>query len=450
MNSPPLGPFKRGPDRRRCHTSTTGTDAVPRVERRSGIDRRQFGFISHLDLFAAIPYEAVEQVMALSELRAVEKNEILLSPGQQNKAIHLVVSGTLRIHLERPDSTDFIEISEGSCFGELSLIDGHPVSAYVVSAGPGRILTIDQEVFWEQLIPQPGVARNLLRVLSERMRRNDEIIIARLKDKLALESLQKELSIAKSIQLSMLPPAADLASDADGIGAYAVMQAAKDVGGDFYDAFSPAPGKLFVAIGDVSGKGIAAALFMARAVTQLRMEAIRRRSPASMLEASNRSLCQGNEAGMFVTLFCGLLDMETGAFTYASAGHNPPLLIDEQGINESLPVRPGLVAGIMPDVRYQQGTVLLRERQGILLYTDGVTEAMNIHGEFYGEHRLRDCILSQRGASPPDTIRAIQVDVLRFSGNADQADDITMLMFTRSAPSATHAETLSPSSHISA
>lgn len=431
MNTPLPGPFKRGPDRRQRRSSSTELGAITQIERRSGIDRRQFGFISHLDLFAAIPYEAVEKVMALSDLREVKDGEILLSPGEQNKAIHLVVSGNLRIHLERPDSTDFIEVGEGSCFGELSLIDGHPVSAYVVCAGNGRVLTIEQNVFWEQLIPLPGVARNLLRVLSERMRRNDEIIIARLKDKLALESLQKDLSIAKSIQLSMLPPAADLAADTDGIDAHAVMEAAKDVGGDFYDAFSPVPGKLFVAIGDVSGKGIPAALFMARAVTQLRMEAVRRRSPASMLEASNRALCKGNEAGMFVTLFCGLLDAESGAFSYASAGHNPPILIDENGKNSFLPLRPGLVAGIMPDIRYQQGTVLLQPGQSVLLYTDGVTEAMNIQGECYGEQRLKDCIQSLRDATPFDIIRCIHSDLIRFSGNAPRADDITMLVFAR-------------------
>lgn len=426
-------PVSRGPDRRRQPLPTPDSRPANIPERRAGVDRRQFGFISRLELFESIPFEAVEGVLSRSEIREADSGELLLSPGDVNNSVHILVSGALQIHLERPDSQDFIELGEGSCFGELSLIDGRPASAYVIAAQPSKILVIEQNSFWNHLILQPGVARNLLRVLSERIRQNNEIILSRLKDKLALETLQKELLVARNIQQSMLPPAEELSSDITGIEAFAVMEAAKDVGGDFYDAFSPASGKLFVAIGDVSGKGMPAALFMARAITQLRMEAVRKRSPSSILEAANRALCRGNDAGMFVTLFCGILDVESGAFTYASAGHNPPFTVDANGSCSPLPVKPGLVAGIIEDTRYPQDSVMLGQGRTLLLYTDGVTEAMNPDNACFGEHRLIECLRQFHLAAPRDLVAAIQSCVSHFAGSAPQADDITLLAIRRSA-----------------
>ncbi|MCX7140703.1 MAG: SpoIIE family protein phosphatase [Proteobacteria bacterium] len=399
----------------------------PPIERRKPDDRRRNGFISQLQLFSTISYEAVETALADCVTQEVPAGTVLLAPGQANDAIHLLVSGRLRIHLDRADSADYIPIEAGGCFGELSIIDGRPVSAYVVADLHSRVLVIHESVFWDRLIPQPGVARNLLKVLAERMRANGDIILARMKDKLALELLQKELAIAQNIQLSMLPAGSRLFPERTEVQAYAIMEPAKDVGGDFYDAFFAAPGRLFVAVGDVAGKGIPAALFMARTITQLRMEVVRGRSPSDVLEAVNRALCEGNDAGMFVTLFCGILETETGRFHFANAGHNPPLLLGLDGKCEFLKLKKGLVAGIMESARYVTDTMQFAPGQSLLFYTDGVTEAINRRNEFYTEERL----IAKTGKGPWDSPRllvdAVRADIAAFVQDAPQADDITML-----------------------
>lgn len=422
----------RGADRRAPVQLQSLTQLGLSEDRRRGGDRRERGFISRLQLFFTIPYDAIEAIIVESPPRNVAAGEVLLSPGQHNHAIHMLVSGRLRIHLDRADSPDFIPIEEGGCFGELSIIDGRPASAYVVADCESRILTVPGEVFWERLAQHPGIARNLLRMLSERMRINGEIILERLKDRHALELLQKELSIARDIQMSMLPPGSHLLPENCGVQAAAMMEAAKNVGGDFYDAFTVAPGRLFFAIGDVSGKGIPAALFMARTITQLRMEAVRRSSPTEILEAANRSLCAGNDAGMFVTLFCGIMDIATGDFTYANAGHNPPVLIDSAAGAAWLEVPKGLVLGFIEGTRYAQKTLRLSAAQTLLLYTDGVTEAMNAANECYGEARLLGHAGSAARKDPQALIASLRQDIAVFAGQAPQADDITLLALRRS------------------
>jgi len=374
-------------------------------------------------------------------MRGANAGEVLLSPGEENTSIHLLISGRLRIHLDRADSADYIPIDAGGCFGELSIIDGRPVSAYVVADQPSRILVIHESVFWHRLIPLPGVARNLLNVLSERMRINGEIILARLKDKLALELLQKELSIAHDIQLSMLPHGSRLLPECQEVQACAIMEPAKNVGGDFYDAFISAPGRLFVAVGDVSGKGVPAALFMARTITQLRMEAVRRHSPSAILEAVNRALCEGNDAGMFVSLFCGILDTDTGAFTFANAGHNPPAFLSIDGNHHFLELKKGLVAGIMDKVRYPMDTLQLNAGESLLLYTDGVTEAMDPLGNCYSEERFLSLINGNVWDNPRLLIDTVRKSIEKFAMGADQADDITMLALQYCGPSGEVAST---------
>ncbi|HEY4374876.1 MAG TPA: SpoIIE family protein phosphatase [Burkholderiales bacterium] len=421
----------RGPERRRA---SGATPLPPEGERRGAPgephggqgDRRRHGFISQLQLFSALPYDAIERLLDQCDIREHAANAVLLAPGQVNQALHLLISGRLRIHFDSHDSADFIGVEPGACFGELSVIDGQPVSAWVVTDLPSRILTVPEHLFWDELVTHPGVARNLLRELAERMRRNRDLILDRVKDRLALAHLQKELSIAHDIQLAMLPNAGELTRDEPRVDVHAMMEPAKNVGGDFYDVFYAAPGRLLVAVGDVSGKGVPASLFMARTITQLRAAATRLRSPAGVLEATNRALCQGNEAGMFVTLFCGILDLASGDFSYANAGHNPPLVQEADGSVGFLAVKKGLVAGIMPDVRYPATHRILTAGEGVLLYTDGVTEAGNPADEFYGEERLLALIAGHR-RNARELVEAVRADVTAFAAGAAQADDITML-----------------------
>jgi sigma-B regulation protein RsbU (phosphoserine phosphatase) len=177
----------------------------------------------------------------------------------------------------------------------------------------------------------------------------------------------------------------------------------------------------------VTGKGIAAALFMARTITQLRMEAMRKRSPSTILEAVNRALCEGNDAGMFVTIFCGILELDTGQFGFANAGHNPPLHLGADGGHVFLVVKKGLVAGILENAHYPMDAIRLQRDELLLLYTDGVTEALNPADEFYSEPRFLDSVRDCDWTDPRTLVEAVRASIAEFAQNAPQADDITML-----------------------
>lgn len=397
------------------------------ANRRARDDRRRNGFISRLMLFASIPYDAVENLLAECPVREVAADTVLLEPGQPNHSVYLLVSGCLRVHFGQKDSPDCVPITEGECVGELSIIDGRPVSAYVIADTPSRVLVIHETLLWDRLVTHPGVARNLLKTLSQRIRADGRMIVKRMEDSLALTLLQKELAVANAIQLSMLPAGSRLLPDHPEVQAYAIMDPAKEVGGDFYDAFFVAPQRLFVAVGDVSGKGMPAALFMARTIAQLRMEAGRRRSPAAALEAVNRALCEGNDTGMFVTLFCGVLNTQTGAFSFANAGHNPPLLIRSEGACGFLKVKKGLVAGISERSRYPVARVRLKPGDTALLYTDGVTEAMDVSGNLYTEARFLAQVRERRWSNTRDLVGTVRDALAAFAQGAPQADDITLL-----------------------
>jgi len=436
---------QRGTDRRKPQTPATpdtsaaGPAVAPgQPERRSGSDRRLRGYIAQMLIFAGVPPEEVAPILARCPLRRLAAGEILLTPGQQNHAIQVLITGELRIHLNTSDSADFISIGPGGCIGELSIIDGKPVSAFVVAGTDSRVMLIDAQTFWDELIPLPGVARNLLRVLSDRMRQNNELIINRLADRLKLEHLERELQTASRIQASMLPSRFPLFPDRADIDLYAMMEAAKEVGGDFYDAFFISPDKLFVAIGDVAGKSVPAALFMARSMTQMRMVALRDLAPGEILTRVNDALCEGNDSGMFVTVFCAVLDTATGELAYSNGGHNPPLSnsgnLASAGFDYMRPPR-GLVLGIAEGAAYGLASLRLAPGQSVLLYTDGVTEASNPEQALYSDERLLETLRAvPAGSDARQIVEAVRADVRTFVDGAEASDDITMLALTYLGP----------------
>jgi sigma-B regulation protein RsbU (phosphoserine phosphatase) len=173
---------------------------------------------------------------------------------------------------------------------------------------------------------------------------------------------------------------------------YATMQPAKEVGGDFYDFFLIDSDHLALVIADVSGKGVPAALFMVIAKTLIKNQTLAGMEPADVFTAVNTQLCENNDAGMFVTGWMGILEISTGRFTYANAGHNPPLIRKKDGEYEYLKARAGLVLAGMEGIRYRQYEIMLEPGDGLYLYTDGVTEATNEENTLYGEDRLRDIL----------------------------------------------------------
>ena len=206
------------------------------------------------------------------------------------------------------------------------------------------------------------------------------------------------------------------------------MTPAKEVGGDFYDFFMTDEKHLAFVMADVSGKGVPAALFMVIAKTLIKNYAQIGQEPGEVFTTVNRLLCEGNDAGLFVTSWMGILDLETGVMKYANAGHNPPLIKRENGKFEYLRSRPGFVLAGMDTVRYKQSELVLNPGDRIFLYTDGVTEAANGEQQLYGEDRLERLLNRCQEDTAEEMLADLKKDIDSFVGEAPQFDDITMLM----------------------
>ena len=239
--------------------------------------------------------------------------------------------------------------------------------------------------------------------------------------------IDKELEFAKNIQSSALPNVFPAFPKRDDFDIYATMTPAKEVGGDFYDFYMTGTDSLHFLIADVSGKGIPAAMFMMRAKTELKSLTENELPVNDVFTGGNRALCEGNDAGMFVTSWQGGIDLKTGQIRYANAGHNPPLVYHQGGSFEYLRSRPGFVLAGMDGVKYREQELTLQRGDVIFLYTDGVTEATDANNQLYGEDRLLAAINRVKDADMRTLCEAVKKDVDAFVGDAPQFDDITML-----------------------
>ena len=242
------------------------------------------------------------------------------------------------------------------------------------------------------------------------------------------EKNRQELEFAREVQNSALPSGSLSGSGFVTLGS---MQAAREVGGDFYDYFLIGEDKLAIVIADVSGKGVPAALFMMTAKTLIRNFVLGGRSPAEALHLANVQLCENNEKGMFVTVWLGILDLQDGRLEFANAAHNPPLLKksgDPFIYMDYKKYRRGLVLGGLAEVRYSNNEIYLSPGDVLFLYTDGVTEAVNHDLELYGEDRLLKCMEDNYGLAPELLLRAVRSSIDVFASGMEQYDDITMVV----------------------
>jgi sigma-B regulation protein RsbU (phosphoserine phosphatase) len=237
--------------------------------------------------------------------------------------------------------------------------------------------------------------------------------------------LETEMKAARRIQADMLP-APNAGGAASGYELAAALTPARAVGGDLFDHFEQGT-RVFFLVGDVSGKGVGAALFMARAKTLFDAIAATAGDPGSVLATLNRSLCRQNDAGMFVTAVCGVLDLGTRQIALATAGHEPPVLIRANGRSEMLTLEGGRVLGLLEFGDYPVTTISLAEQEAIVMYTDGVSEAQNPADDFFGAERLL-ASTTRDAAGPAAAITAgLLRDVQTFADTAPQSDDITIL-----------------------
>ena len=244
----------------------------------------------------------------------------------------------------------------------------------------------------------------------------------------AREKIQSELNVAREIQMGIIPKTFPTFPEYDEFDLFATLKPAREVGGDLYDFFLLDKDHICFTLGDVSDKGVPAALFMVITQTLIKTSAAHDRSPGAIMRNINNALAVDNPRSMFVTLIIGVLNFRTGKITYANGGHNPPVFIPvktdpyfKEEISEP-------IVGVMEDMPYSDFSIKLDPGDCFLLYTDGVTEAMNLEEQCFSDEKLLETVKSSKGKSIDIIVDAIMADIMVHKGTAPQSDDIAMLM----------------------
>jgi sigma-B regulation protein RsbU (phosphoserine phosphatase) len=395
--------------------------------------------------FASLPGEEIDHLAAMLRPETIPANTILWREAESGERLLVLVDGEVEVvKALGTDGERLLAIrGPGSFLGEMSLFDRDGRHTATVRARTAlRILSMARSEMAALLSRQPALAYDMVRMLSTRLEESENLTIRDLLEKnreltrayeelrvaqaqlVEKERLEAELQVARSIQRSFLPRTAPRLPGYD-LGM--LIEPVSSVGGDLCDFFPLKGDRLGIAVGDVSGHGVGSALFMALAFSLLRGEASRGAPPARVLRNVNRQLLDMSDSGMFVTMLYGILDGPSRQFTYARAGHPPPLLMNERGE----PIRPGVTVGQMlglfDDVQLDAQEVTLPPGGRLLLFTDGATEAIDAAGHQFGEHRLYKSLRQSQGVSAAGFCQAAYEAVRAFCGNATPEDDILLI-----------------------
>jgi sigma-B regulation protein RsbU (phosphoserine phosphatase) len=285
------------------------------------------------------------------------------------------------------------------------------------------------EIGAEDYLPKPfnvTLLRARVGASLEKKRMRDEITRH-------VERMERELANARAIQLSMVPTDFPKPEPERPVSVFAVLRPAREIGGDLYDFFWVAPDVICLVVADVSDKGAPAALYMARAKTVIRLVATQLAeanggafSPADLVTKANSELCRDNPHVMFVTLFLCLLNVRTGELAWCNAGHNAPYLFNRDGMLTALHTE-DIPAGLEPTFAFSSKSGQFSDGGGLFIFSDGITEAMNEQGEFFGSEQLEATIQSRADSAPSDLVAAVLQQLQSFTGAAAQSDDITVL-----------------------
>ena len=396
---------------------------------------------------AVVPEAELAYLAATLPERAVEADTLLLREGEPGDRCFVILAGTFDVikALGTADERRLGERGAGEVVGEMSLVDSDQLrSASVRTRTAARLLELPRTTFTTLLAQRPVLAQHFLRLLTARLRESDDATIRDLSDRnrrleqalaelhaaqarlVEQQVLERELQLAREIQESMLP-----SSFPDVLGFHfgARMVPAQAVGGDFFDFFALGNDRVGVLIGDVSGKGMPAALFMALTRSLVRAEAIRATDPGTALRAVNRHLRAMNAADMFVTVLYGVLDGRSGGFRYARAGHELPLLVNGNGQVMPAAMSHGQALAVLADPVLDEQELVIPPYGALLLVTDGATDAVSEQGEFFGAERLAAALCTSAAAGQALVDGVLQT-ILEYQGAAARHDDITLVTVT--------------------
>ena len=408
--------------------------------------------LARVPLFADLPSAELEQLAASLTLREVPDGLILFREDECGEHFYVVVDGQIEVIKALGTSAERVLgwRGPGEFVGEMSLLNADGWRTATVRAhGPARLLEMTRADFNGLLHRHPTLAYAMVRVLSQRLSAGNNQRIAELLAKNAeleaayaalqaaqaqiieSEKLERELELAHDIQMGMLPRTLP---QVPGYSFGARTRPARAVGGDIYDFITLPGGRLGLAVADVAGKGLPAALVAGTAKALLRAEASRPGSPGQVLQRVNDHLLVMNEAGLFVTAIYGVLDPASGDLSYARAGHELPLLAEAGQPSRRCTGGRGQPLGILDELQLDEQTLHLARGATLLFYSDGVTDARNPEGAMLDTGQL--CAIFDRdpSAAAQPICDGILQAVLDYQGAAQQHDDITLVAVQRQAP----------------
>ncbi|MCZ2121830.1 MAG: SpoIIE family protein phosphatase, partial [Anaerolineales bacterium] len=366
--------------------------------------------LSKIPLFSSLPLEELDRLLNLLGALNLQDGEILFNEGDLGEVFYVVLEGELEI-LKLESGVDELLLNvlqAGEYLGEMSLImpGGHR-TATARARGAVTLLSMNRDQFLALNQRHPEISNWMAKVLSQRLDATNVATFRDLKEKnrqlqtaydelkaaqaqiIEKERLERELQVAADIQLSILP---DELPETDGINFGACMVPARQVGGDFYDVFTITEKHIGVLIGDVADKGVPSALFMARTHALIMAEADLDLLPGEVMRLVNKHITRLQKSSQFVTVLYGILNLENNEFSYARAGHEPPLLLHANGSVERIPHSAGMAIGLWEDVTLDERVVKLTRGDTLLMYTDGMTDCRNPHGEAFGLERIKNLL----------------------------------------------------------
>jgi phosphoserine phosphatase RsbU/P len=401
--------------------------------------------LGRVPLFASLPAAELDRLAGTLAARTIPQGELLFLEGQTDDRLYILLEGQVEIVKALGSAGERLlgVRGPGPLLGEMSLFSPeHRHTASVRARSPLEVLEMTRAELDGLVHRHPELIYGMLGTLTRRLDEAENLTIRELLEKnqqltraydelkaaqaqlVEKERLDAELAIARSLQRSTLPHSKPRLA---GFDFGMLIEPVATVGGDLFDFVRLKGGRLGIAIGDVSGHGVPAAFFMALTYSLLRAEASRAHSPLKALRQVNRHLLDMNETGMFVTMLYGVLQADTRQFTYARAGHTPPLVLDRQGTPLRPPVDVGQPLGILPSVELDEQTVTVPPGGLLLLFTDGVTEAMDAQGQQFGEERLLAALGARGHGSAQDACQAAYDAVRAFCGDVLPHDDVLLV-----------------------
>jgi phosphoserine phosphatase RsbU/P len=405
--------------------------------------------LSTIPLFAALPPEEIRHLEATLSASAFPPGRVLFHEGRSDDKFYILLEGQVEVvkSVGSPEERILGVREAGNLLGEMSLFsrDGRH-TASVRSLTPLRLLKVTHAELDAMLHRQPQLAYEIIRLLSHRLEESENVTILDLKEKnqrlrqayeelksaqeqiIEKEKLEKELEISRQIQQSILPETLPAPA---GYEFGALMIPARAVGGDFYTFFKLPKNRLGIVVGDVSDKGVPAALFMALSYSLIRAEAVRTGSPVQAVQMVNQHLLQMNSSSMFVTLVYGILDCSSGDFHFARAAHPAPYLLDGEGHHVDVPVSFAQPLGLFDNLPIDEQHIHLPPGGTLLLYSDGVTETMDTEGNEFGLDSLYRTMAANRTRPAQEICGQLWQDVQAHGGDLPQQDDFTTVVVKR-------------------